>query len=69
MSGNVNEWTCSQYKQWYDGSEQKCSVYVHRHSLRGGSWNDKPRRVRAANRLNSPVHRYDVIGFRLARDN
>jgi len=26
MLGNVWEWTCSEYKKSYDGSEQKCSV-------------------------------------------
>ncbi|HIK97279.1 MAG TPA: hypothetical protein EYG10_04120 [Gammaproteobacteria bacterium] len=39
-------------------------------SLRGGSWNNKPRRVRAANRNNNnPDNRNNNIGFRLARDN
>ena len=69
MLGNVYEWTCSQYKKSYDGSEQKCSVSASKYSLRGGSWNFKPRRVRAAYRDNYyPDTRSYLIGFRLARD-
>ncbi|MCP4701505.1 MAG: SUMF1/EgtB/PvdO family nonheme iron enzyme [Gammaproteobacteria bacterium] len=35
--------------------------------LRGGSWNNKPRRARAANRnRNKPDNRNNNIGFRLA---
>jgi len=70
MSGNVREWTCSEYKKRYDGSEQKCSVSARTYTLRGGSWNATPRRVRAANRNNNnPDNRNNNIGFRLARDN
>jgi len=70
MLGNVWEWTCSQYRKSYDGSEQKCSVSASSYSLRGGSWlNFTPWRVRAAFRDNSnPGHRGSSVGFRLARD-
>ena len=69
MSGNVAEWTCSEYKKRYDGSEQKCVVSASKYTLRGGSWNNSPRRVRAANRDdNYPDDRYFGIGFRLAQD-
>ena len=34
MLGNVWEWTCSQYKKSYDGSEQKCAVSAGWYSLR-----------------------------------
>ena len=70
MSGNVAEWTCSQYKKSYDGSEQKCSVSASKYSLRGGSWDNVPRGVRAADRLGyGPAHRnFYALGFRLARD-
>jgi len=71
MLGNVYEWTCSEYKDHYDGrSEQKCSLSADYYSLRGGSWYNLPRRVRAANRVNFnfPDLRYNFIGFRLARD-
>ena len=69
MLGNVYEWTCSQYKKSYDGSEQKCSVSAVYYSFRGGSWGYRPRRVRAAFRnYNAPDYRHSNIGFRLARD-
>ena len=69
MLGNVYEWTCSQYKKSYDGSQQKCSVSASKYSLRGGSWSFEPRWVRAASRdYNYPDNRYSSLGFRLARD-
>ena len=68
MSGNVAEWTCSEYKWPYDGSEEECAVSA-RYSRRGGSWGDGPRWVRAAYRsYNFPDIRFDDIGFRLAQD-
>jgi formylglycine-generating enzyme required for sulfatase activity len=69
--GNVYEWTCSQYKASYDGSEQKCADSASTYSLRGGSWFNKPRRVRAAHRGSYvyPDNRSNFLGFRLARDN
>ena len=69
MLGNVWEWTCSAYTESYDGSEQKCSVSASTYTLRGGSWSNEPRRVRAAYRnFYYPDNRYNFIGFRLARD-
>ncbi len=71
MLGNVYEWTCSQYKKSYDGSEQKCSVSARRYSLRGGSWGSNSGGVRAAFRsyfYPLPSYRLDNLGFRLARD-
>lgn len=36
--------------------------------LRGGSWNNKPQNLRAANRNNNnPTNRNNNIGFRLAK--
>jgi len=70
MSGNVYEWTCSEYEKRYDGSEERCSDRAYDYSLRGGSWGDRPRWVRAASRYDlNPDYRGDFIGFRLARDN
>ncbi|MEE2715935.1 MAG: SUMF1/EgtB/PvdO family nonheme iron enzyme [SAR324 cluster bacterium] len=72
MLGNVSEWTCSEYKKSYDGSEERCSVSARRYSLRGGSWSHKPGRVRAATRhsgYGAPDFRFLPIGFRLAREN
>ena len=69
MLGNVWEWTCSEYKGSYDGSEQKCSVSADYYSLRGGSWLDRPGGMRAAFRhISDPVNRGYPIGFRLAQD-
>ena len=70
MLGNVWEWTCSEYKKSYDGSEQKCVDFAwSEYSLRSGSWYDFPRWVRAAGRdYGSPDGRSDFIGFRLVRD-
>ena len=69
MSGNVYEWTCSEYKKRYDGSEEKCIVSASRYSIRGGSWLNEPRLVRAAYRYDrGPGLRGTYLGFRLARD-
>ena len=69
MLGNVWEWTCSEYKKHYDGSEQKCAVSARKYSLRGGSWYGGSGRVRAANRWSAgPGARNRRIGFRLALD-
>ncbi len=69
MLGNVAEWTCSEYKSNYDNEETHCSN-VDPHSghrtIRGGSWNDAPRLVRAADRNGrEPDMRDNDIGFRL----
>jgi len=69
MLGNVGEWTCSEYKDHYDGREKKCAGRTSRYSFRGGSWNDFPRGVRTAVRdyLGPDVRSLD-LGFRLARE-
>ena len=71
MLGNVWEWTCSEYKKSYDGSEQKCAVSASKYSLRGGSWYDPPGDVRSAGRYSfgDPGYRDFSIGFRLALAN
>lgn len=50
-AGNVWEWTCSEYTETYEGSEQSCVSNNRADSpvLRGGSWNNNPRNLRAAN--------------------
>ena len=69
MLGNVWEWTCSEYKESYDGSEQECSVSASKYSLRGGSWGTTPWNVRSAFRSNfGPDYRIFNLGFRLAQD-
>ncbi len=70
MSGNVWEWTCSEYKEDYDGAEQKCNkrdlqVLL---TLRGGSWSDGSASMRSAGRLGlAPAGCFNGLGFRLAR--
>jgi formylglycine-generating enzyme required for sulfatase activity len=67
-SGNVWEWTCSEYEDKYKGKEKVC---IKKNSnkyrvLRGGSWLSRPRLVRTAVRdRNTPVIRYDDNGFRV----
>ncbi len=66
--GNVWEWTCSEYTNKYNGKEKTC---INKSSnknrvLRGGSWTNFPRSVRAANRgRNSPDDRVVYLGFRV----
>ncbi len=70
--GNVREWTCSEYKGSYEGQEKVCAS-KNRASvprvIRGGSWYNNPRYVRAANRTrDTPYDRTNDVGFRLAQD-
>jgi formylglycine-generating enzyme required for sulfatase activity len=70
MLGNVWEWTCSAYDEGYGGAEQRCVSKndASRRVNRGGSWNNKPRNVRSANRnRNTPDNRNNNLGFRLAQ--
>jgi formylglycine-generating enzyme required for sulfatase activity len=73
VHGNVWEWTEDCYHDSYNGAPADgaawttgdCSWRV----VRGGSWFNLPRFLRAANRLKTPsVQRlYDIIGFRVGR--
>ncbi len=68
-SGNVWEWTCSAWRDKFDGSEQKCVAERDEavRALRGGSWNYVPRGTRSASRghLVPPVIRGYSLGFRV----
>ncbi len=67
-SGNVWEWTCSEYTGKYNGKEKVClSKNSNKNRvLRGGSWYDYPTSLRTANRSRrTPVSRGDGNGFRL----
>ncbi len=68
MLGNVYEWTCSEYKEYYDGNETKCTNQAGRYSLRGGSWSHLPKRVRASSRGRYFPSNSSSYGFRLAMD-
>ena len=69
--GNVSEWTCSAPDRGYGGAEQHCaSGNDGSRVVRGGSWIDKPGRVRSATRYRffDPPDRDSYLGFRLAHD-
>nr|VFJ49275.1 MAG: Formylglycine-generating enzyme, required for sulfatase activity, contains SUMF1/FGE domain [Candidatus Kentron sp. FW] len=71
IHGNVWEWTCSLFKENYDGSEKHCTSKGDDggRALRGGSWYFEPRRLRSAYRfMFNPNEADNLIGFRLARD-
>lgn len=71
MLGNVWEWVEDGYHPNYQGAPVDGSAWVgngKKHILRGGSWYDAPRFVRAAGRDKAvSASRYDNIGFRIAR--
>jgi formylglycine-generating enzyme required for sulfatase activity len=71
MHGNVWEWVQDCYGDYAkapsDGTAAPETSNCSR-VLRGGSWNDDPREMRAANRIRvDPDNRFYVIGFRVAR--
>jgi len=71
MSGNVSEWTCSEYGSSYNGSrETSCAADgsgATRVNRGGGGWHSTPADMRAADRgRNEPGDRFDNLGFRLA---
>jgi formylglycine-generating enzyme required for sulfatase activity len=67
-SGNVWEWTCSAWRNSFDGNEQRC---VHKEDsvsrvLRGGSFNDVANVARSAARSNvGPDFRGNFLGLRV----
>jgi formylglycine-generating enzyme required for sulfatase activity len=71
MIGNVWEWTASVYRDYPyrsdDGREDPTSRRAR--AVRGGSWYDVPRYLRASIRYyDSPAGRVYDLGFRCARD-
>ncbi|HLP97213.1 MAG TPA: formylglycine-generating enzyme family protein [Sideroxyarcus sp.] len=71
MLGNVWEWTEDSYHDSYEGAPTDGSAWQDgstKRVIRGGSWYDAPRFVRAAGRDKSaPESRYANFGFRVAR--
>ncbi|GAB6040967.1 formylglycine-generating enzyme family protein [Endothiovibrio diazotrophicus] len=73
MLGNVWEWTEDHWQENYDGAPEDGSARVSGEAgaervIRGGSWRDDARRVRAACRLRLvPGFRGYNLGFRCAR--
>ncbi|HEC84373.1 MAG: formylglycine-generating enzyme family protein [Candidatus Parabeggiatoa sp. nov. 2] len=71
--GNVWEWTCSPYQWHYRGAEQRGVFHKTKHNdsrvIRGGSWFNKPRRVRVSQRERNIIdYRRAFVGFRLVRE-
>ena len=73
MHGNVWEWTQDHWHGNYQGAPTDSSAWVGHDAgakrvLRGGSWVDGVRGVRAASRsVPHPDFRFDLIGFRCVR--
>jgi formylglycine-generating enzyme required for sulfatase activity len=68
MSGNVWEWTCSAWRDHFDGEEQQCAVRESTEArvLRGGSWSLNPDSARSATRFDyAPDYRHYDFGFRV----
>lgn len=73
ISGNVWEWTCSEYDESYNGKEKRCLSNNQANdsdvlAVRGGSFHFGPQWLRVAYRAwSNPWERIDSRGFRLAR--
>jgi formylglycine-generating enzyme required for sulfatase activity len=68
MHGNVFEWCLSLYKPYpYRADDGRDSPTASgSRAVRGGSWDDLPRRCRSAFRLNYPPdYRVYNVGFRI----
>jgi formylglycine-generating enzyme required for sulfatase activity len=71
MLGNVWEWTEDCWNADYRGAPVDGSAWLTgdcaRRVARGGSWNNKPARVRSANRnRDNAANRNNNLGFRVA---
>ena len=69
-SGNVLEWTCSEYDEGYGGDETRCATAnARRPVLRGGDWLHSPAGLRSAYRApTNPNSAYSGFGLRVVRD-
>jgi formylglycine-generating enzyme required for sulfatase activity len=68
MSGNVWEWTCSVWRDQYEGQEQQCASMNNfdARAVRGGSWGYGPKYIRSTVRGEfEPDIRYNGFGFRV----
>jgi formylglycine-generating enzyme required for sulfatase activity len=68
MSGNVWEWTCSVWRDQYEGQEQQCASMNNfdARAVRGGSWGYGPKYIRSTVRGEfEPDIRYNGFGFRI----
>lgn len=72
IHGNVWEWVQEGWRENYQGAPSDGSVWRNGNKslrvARGGSWSSSPRLLRAAARSwHRPEHRYNGLGFRVAR--
>ena len=72
MLGNVWEWTADHWHFGYKGAPPDGSAWTiggaANRVVRGGSWDDDARNVRAGYRVQrDPADRFDFLGFRCAR--
>ena len=74
VHGNVQEWVEDCWNDSYDGAPTDGSAWVskdcdcYQRVLRGGSWNNKPRNHRSANRLRYYADSRKLnVGFRVAQ--
>ena len=73
VHGNVWEWCEDVWHDSYEGAPSNESAWSkggepHRRVVRGGSWDNKPRYLRSANRYGiASGFRLRIVGFRLAR--
>ncbi|OQX03388.1 MAG: hypothetical protein BWK73_39715 [Thiothrix lacustris] len=70
-SGNVWEWTCSEWKPELGDNAKQCAgkdASSVRRVIRGGSWYDDPDWVRSSARNGGTTdYRYNLVGFRVLR--
>ncbi len=67
-SGNVWEWTGSEFTDEYNGKEKQSVTEASRFSFRGGSWDGDAGFVCSAFRGGcTPTLRYNFVGFRVSR--
>lgn len=68
--GNVREWTCSAYKDVYNGGEQVCTTNEKaKRVVRGGAWFLGANNVHIANRYKEPTDKRHIgVGFRVVRE-
>jgi len=66
-SGNVWEWTCSEYTDKYKGKEKACVTENNNKNtvLRGGSWVSSSMIRYSSRGLDTPDSRHDHFGFRV----
>ncbi|MEZ5479345.1 MAG: SUMF1/EgtB/PvdO family nonheme iron enzyme [Thiolinea sp.] len=67
MSGNVWEWTCSNWSEVFNGEETKCrDKSTEIKVIRGGSWYEDSNYMRSSTRKEANIYEHRAnIGFRV----